>query len=99
MKLNGTLHINLRIALDDDLIGYSSTYNEQFELEYWWGPKYDDNINEIPLGVTHYECDRRQKLFSSVSGTQFWWKSDSDNLTLELEELKDTPALGVSKEK
>ena len=99
IKLNGSPGIKLRIALDEDLIGYSPTFKEQFELEYWWGPKYDDNINEIPLGVTHYECDERQKLFSGISGTQFWWKSDDESMTLELEELPDNPTLGVSSEK
>ena len=99
IKLNDTPDIKIRIALDEDLIGYSSTFNEQFELEYWWGPKYNDNINEIPLGVTHYECNERQRLFTGISGTQFWWKSDDENMTLEIEELKDTSTLGVSTEK
>ncbi|MBD1398804.1 hypothetical protein H9Q13_16650 [Pontibacter sp. JH31] len=98
IRLNDTPDITLRVALDDDLIGYSSTFNEQIELEYWWGPKYNDNIDEIPLGVTHYECDKGQRTFSGVSGTQFWWKGDEESMILELEELKDNPTLGVSAE-
>ena len=56
-------------------------------------------MNEIPVGVTHYECNDRQRLFSGVKGTQFWWIRDDKEMTLELEELRYKPSLGVSNEK
>ena len=99
IKLNPKSDVNLRIALDRDMIGFAPTFKEQMELEYWWGPKYNDNIDEIPLGVTHYESDERQKLFTGISGTQFWWKRDKEGMTLELEELREKPSLGVSIER
>ncbi|MDN5204593.1 hypothetical protein QQ008_24590 [Fulvivirgaceae bacterium BMA10] len=91
--------IELKIALDTDMIGYAPTYTEQQELEYWWGPKYSDNIEEIPLGVAHYECDDIQKTFFSISGTQFWWKKEDSEYTLEAEEIRNDPSAGVSLEK
>lgn len=96
---NNKQEINLRISLDRDIIGYAPSYKEQMELEFWWGPKYNDNIDEIPPEVTHYECNERQKLFSGILGTQFWWKKDEQGMTLELEEIRDKPSLGVSNEK
>jgi len=87
--------IQLRIALDFNLIGYAPSFNEQMELEYWWGPKYSDDIENISVGVTEHKCDDRQKLSSGISGTQFWWKNDESDRVLEVEELRDIPVLGV----
>lgn len=100
IRLNDEQGINLRIALDCDIIGYAPSYMEQIELAFWWGPKFNDNIDDIPPGVTHYESNEKQKLFSGISGTQFWWKKDEEGMmTLEMEEIRVKPSLGVSDEK
>ncbi len=87
--------IKLRIALDENMIGLSKTYTGSFELDYWWGPKFNDDISQIPDGVTRYECDEREKFFSGISGTEFWWKSDGKDRVLEIEEIRETASLGI----
>lgn len=95
-------NIKLRISLDNDIIGYAKSFRKQIEMEYWWGPKYSDDINNIPNGVTHYKSDNNQKYFSLVSGTEFWWKKhlEGNNCKheLEIEELRDEPTIGVDSE-
>lgn len=95
---NNNPDITLRIALDSDLIGYAPSFNIQMELEYWWGPNYSDDIENIPGGVTVHKCSDRQKLFSGISETQFWWKKSHEEKILEAEELRDRPVLGVGKD-
>ena len=85
--------ISIKIALDTDMVGLASTYGENIELEYWWGPKFDDNLAAIQPGVTHHEASNREKLFHGISGTQFWWQSRKNEHILEVEEL-----LGISDE-
>jgi len=99
LKLNNKKDITLRIALDSNLIGLSKTFHEQIELEFWFGPKYNDNIEEIPNGVSKHGCDELQKLFSGISTTEFYWKKKNNEFTFEVEELKERPSAGVSLEK
>lgn len=87
--------VKLRIAIDSNLIGLSKTYNDSLEFDYWWGPKFNDDIAKIPDQVTRYENNDEQKFFSGVSGTEFWWKSDDNEKTLEIEEIRETPSLGI----
>lgn len=94
MTLQKESGIRLRIALDNNLIGLASSFHMREELEYSWGPKYTDEITNIRLGVTHFKCDDRQKLFSGISGMQFWWKKDDHERLLEAEELRDNPTEG-----
>jgi len=99
VKLHGRPGIKLRIALDKNLIGVASSFHEREELEYAWGPKYSEDIDKIRPGVTHYDCDERQKTFSGVSGMQFWWKDDSNKKILEAEELRNDPTEGAKSDR
>lgn len=90
--------ITLRIALDEDIVSHEEVHNEYVELDYWFGPTYTDNIEQIPNEITRYESSNEQKFFSQVTGMDFWWKPEKDvNLkTLEAEEIREQPSLGVN---
>lgn len=88
-------NVRLRIAIDRNLIGLSKTYTGTLEFDYWWGPKFNDDISKIPDQVTRYESSEREKFFSNVSGTEFWWKKDENEKTLEIEEIRESPSLGL----
>lgn len=90
--------ITLRIALDCHMIGLASTYTPSAELDYCYGPYFDDKIDSIPAGVTRYISDESQKFFSGVSATDFWWKNDLSEKVLEAEEVREASSYGVSGE-
>ncbi len=94
MSLSRESALNLRIALDNDVIGLASSYHMRDELEWCWGPHYSDDIGSIKEGVTTYKCDETQMFFSRVSGMQFWWKNEGGLKTLEAEELRDEATNG-----
>lgn len=87
--------IKVRIALDRDLIGLAKTYHDTIELEYWRGPKFNNDISKIKLGVTVFGSSEFQKLYYGISQTEFWWKHESGKQTLEVEELKEHPSNGI----
>ncbi|GAB5539382.1 MAG: hypothetical protein Salg2KO_14850 [Salibacteraceae bacterium] len=89
-------NITVRIALDRNIIGYAKTYQDSIELEYWRGPKFNDDISGIKPGVTVYKSNDFQQAYYGISSTEFWWKNESDKQTLEAEELKEHPSLGLN---
>lgn len=88
--------IEVRIALDRDLIGYTKTYHDTIELEYWRGPKFNNDVSKIKVGVSVHGSDEFQKLYYGISSTEFWWKRERRQQILEVEELKEHPSKGVS---
>ncbi len=106
-SLNGDLLLELealarrgiaspRIRLDPDLVGLPSTAVPSVELQYWWGPKFNDNLTAIEPGVARHEADERQKFFHQISRTEFWWHRPTDDgeHVLEAEELRDESTYG-----
>jgi hypothetical protein len=49
------------IALDPDLIGLAGTQIEHLEHEYWWGPKFSDDLSKIPPGVTRHQAEEYER--------------------------------------
>lgn len=98
IQLNANENIKLRIAIDSDLIGLSKTYTGTLEFDYWWGPKFNDDISNLPNEVTRYESNEEQKTFSCVLGTEFWWKTDDSGRVLEIEEIRESPSMGIDEE-
>lgn len=90
--------LEVKIALDPHSIGLVDSYLTPIELDYWWGPKFDDSLQSIPLGVTKHEQPERERFFSGTSGTEFWWHNQDGIHSFECEELRDTPSMGVSEE-
>lgn len=82
----------IRIAIDRDMVGLASTYREFQELEYWSGPKFDDDLASIPSGVARHEASHIDRIFHGISGTQFRWQSRDEQHIFEAEELRDIPA-------
>lgn len=97
IRLNSNKEIKLRISIDPDLIGLSKTYMGFLEHDYWWGPKFNDDISSLPDQVTRYESNEEQKFYNNILGTEFWWKTDASEKTLEIEEIREKPSLGLDK--
>jgi len=87
--------LDLRIALDPDLVGLAETALTSIELQYWWGPHFSDELPNLPLGVTRHENDEIERTFNGISRTEFWWYQQKER-TFECEEVLDNPSLGVS---
>jgi hypothetical protein len=91
--------LDIRVALDEDMVGLSSTIQENVEFQYWWGPKFSDDLSTINMGVaTRHESDERQRFFHGISRTEFWWYIQDDRPTFECEEVRDTASAGVSED-
>lgn len=90
--------LTVRIRLDRDLVGLRSTYQSPLEFAYWWGPKFDSDLLSIPPGNTRHQASERQRLFSGVHWTEFWWHEQNDLKTLECEEVLDIPSLGIGRD-
>lgn len=90
----------VRIRLDPDAVGLADSVHKPVELEYWYGPKFNDNIASIPPGVTRHEANDDERFFHSVSRTEFWWQSRLSKEKgfkehiLEVEELRDSQTFG-----
>jgi hypothetical protein len=95
--LSADTRLDLRIAIDRDLVGLAETVLSSIELQYWWGPHFSDDLPDVRLGVTQHGNDEIERLFSGISRTEFWWYEQNER-TFECEEVLDTPSLGVSSE-
>jgi hypothetical protein len=88
--------LGIRVALDEDMVGLASTFHEHFELEYWWGPKFSENLDEIPIPtITRHEASDVDRQVHGISRTEFWWYAQDGARSFEWEELQDLPSLGV----
>jgi hypothetical protein len=90
--------LDVRIALDEDLVGHPAALLENIELQYWWGPHFSEKLDEIRLGMTRHEASQRERLFSGISTTEFWWYEQDERKTFECEEIRDlnVPSIGKS---
>ncbi|MBI9030995.1 hypothetical protein JEZ13_03170 [bacterium] len=99
MNQASILDVNLRISLDINIVGFAPSFVNQFEMEYFWGPKYSDDISNIESGITRHECSSGQKQYYQISRNEFWWKDNIENgllkKELEIEELRDKPSIGI----
>ncbi len=43
VSLSEKEQVTTKIKLDPDFIGFSPSFLQSFEFEYWWGPKYEDD--------------------------------------------------------
>ena len=93
--LQGKDGLTVKVRLDPDLVALASTYQTPLEFAYWWGPKFSNDLLAIPSGITVHEADDLQRFFSGVSRTEFWWHQQNGLRTLECEEVRDIPTLGI----
>lgn len=91
--------LNPRISIDLDLVGLPGTASQEFEYQYWWGPKFDDDLKEIEQGVTCNNNEKYDNLFSNIQRTEFFWHPQDDRKTFECEEIRDVPDILDGEEK
>lgn len=89
---------SVKVKIDPDWIGFAPSYRPCHEYEYWFGPKYSDDIESIQEGVAKYQNEPENKLFNNVEFTEFVWqkKDDGDRYQFEMEEVVDTDAPTLS---
>lgn len=82
---------SVKVLLDPDFIGYAPSYIHGHEYEYWYGPKYNDDIASIPQGLCHLENDETDKIYNNVKSTEFIWqrKDEGNKYQFEMEEVVD----------
>lgn len=84
-----------KIALDPDMIGLPGTQSEMREYAYWWGPKFDDDLSKIPLGLTRHENENYDALMSPIIRTECGWHIQDGSRTFECEEVTDVKNINV----
>jgi hypothetical protein len=67
------------------MVGLAISYKGPIELEYWWGPKFNEDLSEINFGVTKHSADEDEQLFHGISATEFWWHKQNEIKTYECE--------------
>lgn len=94
-ELQGQPGLVLKIALDPDSVGLASSYLMPVELEYWRGPKFDDDLTSIPVGVAVHKASEKERIFHGVERTEFFWHMQNGMRSFECEELLDRETLGI----
>lgn len=79
----------LKIKLDPNLIGLSGTESSSLEYEFWWGPKFNDDLRAIPYGITRHKTDEQEHAYTNIDFTEFRWYEQDSKQTLECEEVID----------
>lgn len=87
-----------KIALDPDAIGLVETFRQPIELEYWWGPKFSDNLSEIKTNITRHTATQRERLYHRIERTEFWWYDQNELRAFECEEVLNGQTLGIETE-
>jgi len=80
---------SIKIAIDTDMIGLKSGFLRPLEFEYWWGPKFNESLKDIPVGVTCHIANERLKFFHRIHRTEFFWYIQDNQKTFECEEISD----------
>lgn len=85
---------SIKVRLETNLIGYAPSWTPSHEYEFWYGPNYTDDIENIPEGLTRYESDEIDKLYTNIKSTEFVWqkKDDGAKYQFEMEEVTDVEA-------
>jgi hypothetical protein len=90
----------VKVRLDGDAVGLADQCREPIEMQYWRGPKFTDDLASVQPGVTQHGADDRQRLFSLVCRTEFWWQSRRNGTLkrqehiFEAEELREHYTFG-----
>jgi hypothetical protein len=83
-------HLRPRIALDPDMIGLASSYRPHLEHQYWWGPRFDDDLARIQPGVSQHGATDVERFFTGIERTDFRWGDRDGERIFEVEELRAT---------
>jgi hypothetical protein len=88
--------LNSKIALDPDMVGLPDSLHEVFEFQYWWGPLFNEKLDDIPNGVSIHKSNQKDIIFTDIESTEFWWYEQDGRKTFECEEVVTRPSLGIS---
>ena len=83
--------LKVQIALDTNMIGLQGTENAVLEYQYWWGPKFNEDLSTIPKGVTKHNNEHYDNVFTNLCFTEFGWYVQDERQTFECEEVSDQP--------
>jgi hypothetical protein len=92
------------LRLDPDMLGLPASAGAAIELEYWGGPRFSEDIEVIPSGVTVHKHTDDERRLSRIDQTQIWWKSPETRIgeagvkqfrTFEVEELIEDASAGL----
>ncbi|MCS4411996.1 hypothetical protein [Klebsiella quasipneumoniae] len=90
--LSSDKDLEVKILLDPHSLGLPGSYLEPIELDYWWGPKFDDSLKDISNGVATHVTSKEESFFNGISKTEFWWHDQNGIKSLECEETRDIPS-------
>lgn len=90
--------LDIKIAIDLDMIGLYGTQCESREYQYWWGPTFDNDLSNIQNGVTRFENENYDEIMSNIRQTEFSWYTQDGRKTFECEEITDIPNIMNDKE-
>ena len=88
-KVKNNTDVDIKLALDLDMIGLPGTETLQAEYQYIRGPLFNNDLSMIPEGVTCHENEHYDNFFSNLLSTQFYWHVQDGKRTFECEELCD----------
>ena len=89
---------NTKIRIDRNALGWKHNAKRSIELEYWYGPKFDDDVSKIPKGIARHKATEKDSLYNLIDLTEFSWYNDKQSHTFECEEITTQPSVGVSEE-
>lgn len=91
IDLSKDLAVEVFLRIDDSQLGYSPSYCPYAELEYQWGPKYEDSIDSIKEGVSRHDTTEIERAFYGFSRSEFlWeWNKERSKFSFQMEELMD----------
>ena len=79
----------VRVRIEDSYIGYTPSYIDNIEFEFWFGPSYSDDIMSIPEGLTTYVPDETERFYNPVCKTEFLWENKDGKRQFEMEEVAE----------
>lgn len=88
-KIKEETDVDIKLALDLDMVGLLGTENSEVEYQYIRGPHFNDDLRMIPEGVTCHNNEHYDNVFSNLLSTQFYWHIQDGKRTFECEELCD----------
>lgn len=91
---SGNKSVQIRIA--SNVVVYTPSWILSNEYDYWFGPKYNDDISNIKEGCTRHASSETDKAFNNVEFTDFIWQKKDGEYQFEMEEVvcTETRALG-----
>lgn len=93
---SGNKSVQVRVATN--VVVFSPSWIQSGEYDYWYGPKYNDDISKIKEGCTRYASSENDKAFNNVEFTDFIWQKKDGEYQFEMEEVVSTETLALGKD-